>query len=102
MYYDEERNTLSFVAGLAVGALLGAGAALLFAPQAGQKTRRQLARTAEDLTDAAGDKLETAGERLQEAAEDVRKVAEDARRVAERAGTKVRSGVKKSRKRLRH
>ena len=48
MYYDDERSTLSFVAGLALGALIGAGAALLLAPQSGSKTRKQLARTAED------------------------------------------------------
>ena len=100
MYYDDERSTLSFVAGLALGALIGAGAALLLAPQSGSKTRKQLARTAEDWTDAATDSLESAGERLQDAAEDVRRVADDAKRAAERAGTKIRSGVKKTRTRL--
>ena len=100
MYYDDEQNALSFVAGLAIGALIGAGAALLMAPQPGRKTRKQIARTAEDWTDVASDRLESAGERLQDAAEDVRKVADDAKQAAERAGTKIRGGVGRTRKRL--
>ena len=35
-------NTGSLLTGLVIGAVLGAGAALLFAPQSGEKTRRML------------------------------------------------------------
>ena len=100
MYYDDERSTLSFVAGLALGALIGAGAALLMAPQSGSKTRKQLTRTAEDWSETATDTLESAGERLQDAAEDVRKVADDAKRAAEHAGSKIKTGVKRTRTHL--
>src|SRR5690606_22906906 len=40
MYYDEEWRALGFVAGLTLGMALGAGIALLLAPQSGRRTRR--------------------------------------------------------------
>lgn len=79
MYYDEGSGTLNFVIGVALGALVGAGVALLLAPQAGSRTRRKLVRRAEDFGDAAG-------ERLEYAAEDLKRAAENARRVAGRSG----------------
>jgi len=48
-------------AALIVGALLGAGVALLFAPQSGRKTRRNIRRFAEK----AGDKVGAARAELQ-------------------------------------
>jgi gas vesicle protein len=88
MSYEDERAAFSFVTGLALGALVGAGVALLMAPQSGRRTRKQIARTAEDWG-------ETAGERLQDATEEVRKVAEDALKVAERSGGRLRDGVRR-------
>lgn len=92
MYYDDDA-TLNFIVGVAIGAILGAGVALLLAPQAGRKTRKRLRRTAEEWG-------ETAGERLQSAASDVRRVAEDARKAAERSGDRVKDSVKKGRQKL--
>ena len=43
MSTDQDR-TVTFLAGLAFGAALGAGAALLFAPDSGRGTRRKIAR----------------------------------------------------------
>lgn len=43
--------TFSFL----IGAAVGAGVALLLAPQSGKKTRRQIRGIAEDLTDQAAD-----------------------------------------------
>lgn len=100
MYYDDERGTIGFLAGLAVGVVLGAGIALLTAPQSGQRTREQIAKRAEEWGEVAGDRFEAAGERLHDAADDVKKAAEDTRRAAERAGKKVRGQVKRTRKRL--
>ena len=44
MYFEEETNkgTFQFLSGLAIGALLGAGIALMVAPQSGKRTRRKM------------------------------------------------------------
>jgi gas vesicle protein len=52
-----------FLAGLAIGA----GLALLFAPQTGEETRAQLRRTARRARRAAGDLAETVGEKASDA-----------------------------------
>jgi gas vesicle protein len=67
MYYDEESSTLSFVAGLLIGAVLGASVALLAAPQSGQRTRRRLARAVEGVRDSAADRWEGLTEDLESA-----------------------------------
>ena len=48
----------AFIAGLVLGAALGAGAALLFAPQAGDRTRRQVGRRLREIRDDAGERVE--------------------------------------------
>ena len=48
--YEEARSALSFVAGLALGVLMGASVGLLAAPHSGRRTRRRIARVAEDFT----------------------------------------------------
>lgn len=50
-----------FAAGLALGALVGAVAALLLAPERGEVTRRRLTRQFRDLRDDAADELREAG-----------------------------------------
>jgi len=52
------RGTAQFAAGLAVGALLGAAVALLFAPAAGQVTRGRLRRKLDQVRDRAGEEWE--------------------------------------------
>lgn len=46
----------------AVGALIGAGIALLYAPQSGKETRKQLARKARQLKDKAQETIENTQE----------------------------------------
>lgn len=91
MFFDDGEE---FVLGVIVGALLGASAALLLAPDSGRRTRRRIRRSAEDLTDAAG-------ERIQEAADDARRLAGDARRAAERSSERLVDSVERGAKRLR-
>ncbi len=57
----------TFAAGLMLGALVGAGLALLLAPQTGAETRRTLARRARQLTSDARDRYEEARERVRKA-----------------------------------
>jgi len=45
MYYEKESNTLSFVAGLAIGAILGAGIAYVSASHLSKGSQKQIART---------------------------------------------------------
>jgi YtxH-like protein len=47
----------SAVAGFVLGALVGAGIALLLAPATGGETRRKIGETARKLKDAAGERL---------------------------------------------
>src|SRR5690348_1129654 len=57
-----------FAAGLAVGALFGAGAALLLAPASGFETRARLARGARRARTRAADRIENVGDRVRDRA----------------------------------
>jgi uncharacterized membrane protein YccC len=59
----EARGVGGFAVGVIFGAFLGAAIALLFAPERGDKTRRNLRRRLRSLRDEAGDQLERAGKR---------------------------------------
>src|ERR1051325_6091315 len=80
---EESRGSLgvgTFLAGLAIGA----GLALLFAPQSGDELRRKIRRTAKRAQVAAGDMAEDVKHRAQDLAETVRtragEAVDDARR----------------------
>jgi gas vesicle protein len=51
-------GTVWFVAGLMLGAVIGAGIALLVAPERGDVTRRHIRTRIEDLREGARDQLE--------------------------------------------
>ena len=68
MSSDSDRGSgSSFAAGLLLGALVGAGVALLFAPQSGEQTRRLLRRRARKLAADAQDRFDDIKERIREA-----------------------------------
>ncbi len=90
-----------FFLGIAIGVLIGAGVALLLAPDSGRRTRRRIRRTAEEWSDVAGERLQDAGERLQGATGEARRLADDALKVAERSGTRLRGSVERGAKKLR-
>jgi len=58
-----EGSAASLLAGITIGALVGAGIALLFAPQSGEDTRRDLSRRARTIRDDAADRLDDASTR---------------------------------------
>ena len=72
-------GTRSFWVGSAmftVGAVIGAGVGLLFAPQSGARTRRQLHLLATDATEKAGQLVEDAKHAVKQAIDDTKKIAE--------------------------
>jgi gas vesicle protein len=64
---DRSWDPTSFLTGALVGAAVGAGLALLFAPGAGHETRRLLRRRARALTRDAAEGLVSAGDETREA-----------------------------------
>jgi gas vesicle protein len=60
---ENGRGLGGFAAGVVFGALLGAGIALMFAPERGDTTRRRLGRRLTRLREDAAEELERAGER---------------------------------------
>lgn len=58
----------AFGAGIAIGALFGAGAALLYAPQSGRATRAVIRKRARGLTTSATDAWDDLGRELRGAA----------------------------------
>ncbi len=75
MEYDHEAQVLNFLSGLVIGAVLGAGIALLTAPEPGKRTRRRIRRAAHQIRDSASDRWE-------ELADDVKGRVDDAMRGA--------------------
>ncbi len=71
MEYEQDASAVSFVSGFILGAVLGAGIALLTAPESGGRTRRRIHRVATDAKESAGDQLE-------DLAEDVKQRVDDA------------------------
>ena len=62
---DESRGW-EFLAGFLVGAVTGAAAALLLAPQSGEETREQIQERGSELQSRAGDLTETGRKRAEE------------------------------------
>jgi len=62
---DKNRWIVGTLAGLAVGLGVGAALGLLFAPDKGRKTRREIVKRAERIGDRASDVLESAEDLLE-------------------------------------
>ena len=58
MYYDDPKRTYPFLTGLLVGAMVGAGIALLAAPNSGRRTRKKMLRRVMHTGRDAGDRLD--------------------------------------------
>ena len=68
----------TFAAGLLIGALVGAGIALLVAPSSGEETRRLISRRARRLAADARDRYDEARHQLRRAREHRRREPDDA------------------------
>lgn len=81
---------LSFLAGCVVGGT----AALLYAPQTGTRTRRQIADFAEDVRDKAGDVTDQAAENFRKATE---QATEKFQNATEQATEKLYKAIERGR-----
>ena len=82
--YEQENNVNqpgSFLAGLLIGGLAGAGTMLLLAPQSGKRTRTQIQLKSMELrdqtTEAVEDAMAQAGVKARQIRTDVRKQAKE-------------------------
>jgi gas vesicle protein len=76
-YVIVERHEGAGIGTLLIGLVLGAGAALLFAPQSGEETRRGIARRARRAQEAAQDFVEDVSGTVADKFNDVRASVEE-------------------------
>jgi gas vesicle protein len=55
---DQERLVVSFTSGLVLGAMIGAGVALLTTPHSGRKTRRRIRKRARNVRGSTTHRLD--------------------------------------------
>ena len=79
--------------GLMVGAVLGAGVALLYAPERGDKTRRQLKRRIQKLRDEAESGLDRAGARAARVRDELNRRRRKLEAGIERAADEMRDAL---------
>lgn len=83
---DDKNVALNFLAGLGLGALVGAVAALLLAPKSGKETR-------EDIKVAADDLKEKADKALQELSTSSEELVQKSKDLLETTKTKVQQAI---------
>ena len=71
-YTRDTSNTGSTLMGFAIGAVVGAGLALLLAPESGRKTRQRLASTARRWSNSAEDTFDQARDAMADLGTDAR------------------------------
>ncbi len=74
-YQDENARLVSFISGLILGAALGAGVALLTAPEQGTRTRRKIRRAASHIREGASDRWDDLADDLKRRVDDTVKSA---------------------------
>ena len=67
MYYRDESHTAYFLGGMAIGLLLGAGVAMLTAPENGRRNRRRLKSAMGGAVGSVGERWEDLGDELKAA-----------------------------------
>lgn len=81
--YEENSSPRSGFKIFAVGALIGAGIALLYAPQSGKETRKLIGKKAQLLKDKAQDTVENAQEFIKDRKADVAAVFNSGKELVE-------------------
>jgi len=93
----KDQPGLEFLAGVLVGAGIGAAATLMLAPQSGQETREEIRERGFELKSRADDVGEASRKRVQDLGGQARNYAEEAqarsRLVIEEQGTRLQKAV---------
>jgi gas vesicle protein len=91
----ETRSRTGFVSGFLVGVLMGAGIALLFAPERGEKTRGRLRRRMRSLSEEAMDGIDSASTRTRsELARRKKRLKAELEQIRERARARAQEARK--------
>jgi len=77
MDHDHERQVANFISGLLLGAVIGAGVALLTAPRPGRKTRKRIRRAAVGMRRTVSDRLDQLADEAKGKVDEVVKSARD-------------------------
>jgi gas vesicle protein len=72
---EQEDQVFSFVSGLLLGVVIGAGIALLAAPEPGRKTRKRLRRAAVEIKKSTGSRLDDLADEMKGKVDEVMKGA---------------------------
>jgi gas vesicle protein len=91
-YSHEGGHGSSMLTGFVVGALVGAGLALLLAPASGTDTRRRLGETARKLRDDAKERMSHARETVSSLKEEARSAIDSGREAFSQARQQRREG----------
>lgn len=87
---EDPSGGLAFVLGFTFGLAVGAGAAILLAPQSGRRTRKAIRRSAEEWGESATEKWRELRDETAGKLSDVKDHAEDAaRRTTSRARERI-------------
>ena len=70
MHYRQTK-TISIISAFAIGSLIGAGVALLMAPQSGYETRKMIRDKSTEIKDKASARIEDTRDKANRAIEDV-------------------------------
>lgn len=89
---NDRNGGATFLIGFIAGSMLGAGLALLFAPRAGDETRRDVAERAQRVRERAREGLGSASERVTHFAERGKAMYQTAAEKAREAAQAVREG----------
>ena len=97
---SNQNNGGSFFAGLAIGGLVGAGLALLLAPQSGEETRGQIKDKGFELKDGAVEGLTEAGHRAQAQANAWQDKGQEVAKAVNRSKDSIINAVSQSKDRV--
>jgi gas vesicle protein len=77
MDQDQNRQAVSFISGLLLGAIIGAGVAYLTAPQPGKRARKRLKRAAVGVRHSASDRFDDLADEVKGKVDEVIKGARE-------------------------